>query len=49
MSLPEFLILLVVLLAIWIVLKVARLAVRLMFFIIVIVAVAGVLWIVFSR
>lgn len=49
MSPHELLILFVVILAIWIVLKVARLAVRLMFFIIVVVAVAGVLWIVFSR
>jgi len=48
-STSELLILLVAIFAIWILLKVARLAIRVILFVIAIVFVAGVLWLVFAR
>jgi len=48
-STHELLILLVVIFAIWILLKVARLAIRVILFIITIAVVAGVLWLVLAR
>ena len=45
----ELLILLAAIFAIWIVLKLARIAIRVIFFFITIVVVVGVLWFVFAR
>ncbi len=48
-STHELLILLVAIFAIWIVLKLARIAIRVIFFFITIAVVLGVLWFVFAR
>jgi len=47
MSASELLVLVVAILAVWIVLKVARVAIRLIFVVISILILAGVLWFVF--
>ena len=48
-STHELLILLVVIFALWFVLKLARLAIRVIFFIVTLAIVGGVLWYVFMR
>lgn len=48
-SINELLILLVAIFAIWFVLKLARIAIRVIFLLISIAALAGVLWFVFMR
>ena len=48
-STHELLILVVAIFAIWIVLKLARIAIRVIFFFITIAVVVGVLWFVFAR
>jgi hypothetical protein len=48
-STHELLILLVAIFAIWFVLKLARIAIRVIFFFITIVVIVGVLWFVFAR
>lgn len=48
-STHELLILLVAIFAIWIVLKLARIAIRVIFFFITLAVVLGVLWFVFAR
>ena len=48
-SINELLILLVAIFAVWIVLKLARIAIRVIFFFITIAIVLGVLWFVFAR
>jgi len=48
-STSELLVLLIAILVLWIVLKVAKVAIKLIFFTIVLAAIAGVLWLVFSR
>ena len=48
-STHELLILLVAIFAIWLVLKLARIAIRVIFFFITIAVVLGVLWFVFAR
>lgn len=48
-STQELLILLVAIFVLWIVLKVARLAIRVIFFFITLAIVAGVLWLFFAR
>ena len=48
-SINELLILIVAILVLWIVLKVARIAIRMMFLFISIVVFAGVIWFVFLR
>ncbi|HVE70748.1 MAG TPA: hypothetical protein VNI54_05210 [Thermoanaerobaculia bacterium] len=49
MSAPELLTLLVAVLVLWIVLKVAKIAVKVIFFIITLIVIAGVLWLFLAR
>ena len=49
MSAPELLYLLIAVLILWIVLKVAKLAIKVIFFIITIVVIAGALWFFLAR
>jgi hypothetical protein len=49
MSAPELLALLIAVLVLWIVLKLAKIAVKVIFFIITLIAIAGVLWFFLAR
>jgi len=49
MSAPELLYLLIAVLILWIVLKVAKIAIKVIFFIITIVVIAGALWLFLAR
>ena len=48
-SIPELLILLIAIFVLWFVLKMARLAIRVIFFLVTLAILAGVLWYVFMR
>lgn len=48
-STHELLVLLIAILVLWIVLKMAKLAIKVIFFVIVLAAIAGVLWLFLSR
>lgn len=48
-SASELLVLLIAILVLWIVLKLAKLAIKVIFFLITVAVIAGVLWLFFSR
>lgn len=48
-SAPELLVLLIAILVLWIVLKLAKLAIKVIFFLVTIAVIAGALWLFFSR
>ena len=48
-SAPELLVLLIAILVLWIVLKLAKLAIKVIFFLITIAVIAGALWLFLSR